>query len=446
MREILLLACLIATIPFVYKRPWLTIAIYIGANVIRPEMLFWGGYQGNYIFKVYYILIIIICLTKGYLHNARYAINRQFVLMLWLICAVGVSIALAQYETDGAGAYAVELLKALGICALIYMVCDSEDVQRIQNILLGCFTFLGIWGIQQSFLGNVRMEGLGGNSWADSNGVAAVFVLFFPLALAKLRVSATRREFWISLFVVAVMLTLVFLTRSRGGLLGLVASVVALGFYSRGMRKAFVTVSLMALLALAFAGQSYLDRMKTMERAADTETLDGSARSRLILWQAGLMVFSENPFFGTGFLTYPEAKMKYEDRFSETNNEFRKYVFRTKAKKVTHNTYVQVLSDCGLFGAVPFFLLVTGGIWFGFTARRLLIQLPEESAQIQWLCGLSAGITGFAVCILFIDALLQPFLFLQLTFADIMLNSICTKSDVTEMEDSVDLPLAGNQT
>ena len=116
--------------------------------------------------------------------------------------------------------------------------------------------------------------------------------------------------------------------------------------------------------------------------------------------------------------------MKYEDQFLDLDEEFRDSIFRNENKKVTHNTYIQLLSDCGLLGAVPFMLLVGGGIFRGLQARRLLRVIPGKDAELICLSGISAGITGYAVCILSIDAVLDIQLYLQLVFASILYAKI----------------------
>lgn len=417
MRELLLIALIIVSIPLVFKRPLWGVAIYLGANVIRPEMLFWGGSGGAYVFKVYYGLIVVAAFFNGYFSRIGLVFRKEFLLMIWLTVAVYVSVLFAQYPVFRGDYYVEELLKGFGICALMYMLVEGiEDIKRLQNVLLGCFAFLGVWGIEQQFRGNERLEGLGGSAWGDSNGVAATFVLFLPVALAKMYSSENRKEYWQAVAIVSIMVALIVCTKSRAGFLGLVVAVVSYGFYSRGLRQIAVASLLMAVAALPFATDAYLDRMKTME---SSESLDPSAQSRLVLWEAGLMVFADNPVFGTGFLTYPEAKMKYEGRFLYLDPEFRGWVFRAENKKVTHNTYIQVMSDCGLFGAVPFFLLIFGGIYAGVRCRRLQRLSTPDSGHLKWICGISAGITGFAVCIITIDSLMNLLLYVQLVFAAI---------------------------
>jgi hypothetical protein len=418
MRISLLLLLIIISIPLVLRRPLLGISIYLGLNIIRPEMLFWGGARGSYVFKTYYALLIVGCMINGYLAKTGHVLKREFMLMIWLFLAIVVSILFTQYQPLLQDYFAIEFLKNLGIFAMLYMAVDRfEDARRVQHVLLGCFAFLGIWGIQQSFLGNERLEGLGGNSWGDSNGIAAIFALFLPVALSC--IYTNKKSLWrfVSLGITAVIIATIICTQSRAGLVGIVVSLSAFAFYSRKTWKLLFSFFILALLAIPFLSQQYIARMRTLN-VSETENLDGSARSRIILWEVGLMVFADNPIVGTGFLTYPEAKMKYESRFSNLPDDFREWVFRKTSKKVTHNTYVQVLSDSGLLGAIPFYLLVLGGIANGFFARRLIANANSESRnKILLLCGISAGITGYAVCIFTIDSLLDCLFYVQLIIA-----------------------------
>jgi len=426
MREWILLILVVISIPLVLKRPFWGIAIYLGATIVRPEMLFWGGSTGSYVFMVYYIAIVVgIFLHDGF-GKIGQAVRRETLLLAWLLSAIFLSVVLAQYPIFRGYYYVFELLKAFGICAILYLlVNDFEDFRRIQNVLLGCFAFLAVWGIDQHFRGNERLEGLGGSAWGDSNGVAAMFILFLPVALAKAFASEKRSQYWVSLGIAALMIVLIVCTQSRSGLIGLVVSLCMFGFYSRKSLKVVQTIALLAIVALPFASQQYISRMNTM---AGGEEFKSSAQDRITLWKAGLMVFADNPLIGTGFLTFPEAKMKYEDRFLYLDDEFRESIFRTGNKKVAHNTYIQLLSDCGLIGAIPFVLLLGGGIALGLKARRMLRDSSEHSVELLWISGLSAGMAGFAVCILSIDATMEIAIYVQIVLAAILYRIILGKA------------------
>jgi len=419
MREIIFWVLIAVSVPAVWRRPFLGLIIYLAANIIRPEMFFWGGYTGNRFFIFYYALIIFSSFFKGYFRRYREVFQKEFLLMLWMISAIYLSILHTQYNVDRDYYYAFELVKSLGLCAMTYMlVTDFADIQRLQTIFLGCFTFIGIWGIEQKFRGNERLEGLLG----DSNGMAAMFVMFLPVALARAYSCEKRRDFWVSFGIAAIMVAVIVCTRSRGGLLGLLVCLFSFLFYAHKTVSLIKITLILVLLVSPFATESYLERMNTM-KITDSENMESSARSRLILWQSGLMVIADNVLIGTGFMTNAEAKMKYEDKFSHLDQEFRESVFRKNDKLVVHNTYIQMLSDCGIAGGIPFILLIAGGIYSGLSARRKLFKLPENR-KLLWLCGISAGVTGYSVCIIFINSALTTLLYVQLVLIGIISRNI----------------------
>jgi probable O-glycosylation ligase (exosortase A-associated) len=418
MRLLLLVLFIVISIPLVIRRPLLGLMIYFGMNVVRPEMLFWGGTRGSFVFSTFYALVIVACIINGFMAKAGNMLKREFLLMVWLFIAIVISIMFTQYQPFRQDYYAVEFLKNISMFAIIYLVVDYfDEIKRFQHALLGCFAFLGVWGIQQSFRGNERLEGLGGNSWSDSNGIAATFILFLPVALSG--AFSNKKLIWklAALGFAVVIAATIVCTKSRAGLLGIIVSLIMFFIYSRKSIKLGFLYLLLALLVLPFVSKEYIARMQTMD-VSDTEDLDYSARGRLFLWKAGIMIFIDNPIVGTGFLTFPEAKFKYENRFSYLPDAFRASVFRRESKRVSHNTYVQVLSDCGLLGAIPFYLVIIGCIAYGFRARKLMTSsCPEYRNRVLLLCGISAGLAGYSVCIFTIDALLNSIFYVQIIFA-----------------------------
>ena len=435
MRQIILWLFLTISIPYVLRRPLIGLMIYLGFNIVRPEMLFWGSSVGGHVFVIYYGLVVFSVLINGHLSQIGNIFRKEYFLMLWMITAIFLSIFFTQYHIQQDVFYAVEMAKTLGICAIIYMiVTDFSAMKRLQTVLLGCFTFLGLWGIDQQMRGNVRLEGLGGDAWGDSNGVAAVFALFLPVALARAFQSEKRRDMWISFAMTAVIAILIICTKSRGGFLGILAGLFSFGFFARKTTSVLKIAVVLTILVIPFASKFYLERLRTLEVPTDTENVESSARSRLILWRAGLMNFADNPIVGTGFLTYSDAKMKYAENFPELETSFKEWVFRWENKKVCHNTYIQMFSDCGLVGGIPFVLLIFTGIKAGFKARSKLKEQPQNK-QTLWLSGLCAGFTGFAVCIITIDAVLIPFLLIQLTCIGILSRLPAVSDDLQPLNE-----------
>lgn len=425
MREWILLALVVISIPLVLKRPLFGMAIYLGATIVRPEMLFWGSKSGSYVFMVYYVTTFIGMFLQGNFGRIGQAVRRETMLMCWLLGAILLSVILAQYPIFRGNYYVFELFKTFGICTFLYLlVNDLEDFRKIQVVLLGCFAFMAVWGIDQHFRGNERLEGLGGSAWGDSNGVAATFILFLPVAIAWAFASRKRKQYWIFMGISALMVALIVCTQSRSGLIGMIASIAVFAFFSRRTLKVAKVLIVLAVVTLPFATEQYISRMNTMN---GSDEFQSAASDRITLWKAGLLVFADNPLVGTGFLTFPEAKMKYEDRFLSLEDKFRETIFRPDNKKVTHNTYIQLLSDCGLLGAIPFVLLLGGTISLGLKARRMLQNSSQHTTELLWLSGLCAGITGFAICIFSIDAAMSIELYVQIVLATILYKIILDK-------------------
>jgi O-antigen ligase len=396
-------------------------------------MLFWGGRWGNYVYQVYYLVTLAGLVLQGDLSRIGKALRAEILLIIWLFAAVMLSLIYAKYPVgDREYTYAFEIGKIVGVCAFLSILSGSfREIRKLETVLLATVSVLGIWGIEQHLRGNIRLEGLGGTGWGDSNGVAAVFVLFMPLALTRVYTSEKRKERWLALGMMAIIMCAIISTMSRAGIIGTFVGLVAFSFFSRKTLRVAILGGVVVVAAVTLlASDAFFQRMETM---ASDETLDASARSRVILVQAGLMVFADNPLLGTGFLTYPEAKMEYENRFSYLEDDFKAWVFRKQAKKVTHNTYVQLLSDCGLVGAVPFFLLVGAGVRNGFRARELMKKKCGQSPELLWVSGIAAGVLGFSVCILTLDAVLTVFLYVQIVLGGLLMNAISVDKRVCQV-------------
>ncbi len=143
------------------------------------------------------------------------------------------------------------------------------------------------------------------------------------------------------------------LTRSRGGLLALMAALGLLFQARYGWRKAILVgaITLPALLLVAKGRQANIGG--AMEQ--------GTGQERIKLWSQGLGMLRSSPLFGIG-----------QNRYAE------------EAGLVAHNSYVHCFAELGLFGGAIFL-----GLFF-YTIRALyqlpadgLTELDPESARLR---------------------------------------------------------------
>jgi putative inorganic carbon (HCO3(-)) transporter len=192
-----------------------------------------------------------------------------------------------------------------------------------------------------------RLRGAGYLS--DPNDFAQVLLIALPLLFLAWRRGQDALNAAFVLAPAAVLLWAVYLTHSRGALLGLAVLAVMLIRKRMGTTASLLltSVSFVALLALNFTG----GRLISASAGAD----------RLWIWSSGLQMFKHSPLFGVGF-------GNYTDYYEIT----------------AHNSFVLCLAELGLVGSLIWVaLLVTTfmGLNKNIKRQQKSRQQPTSPAQ-----------------------------------------------------------------
>jgi O-antigen ligase len=179
--------------------------------------------------------------------------------------------------------------------------------------------------------------------------------------------------FGISLVYVAA----IFVTFSRGGAIGLIG---VLALYA-WRKKSVWLHGLMVLLV--FGGLILAGRNWTRNENFSNLNGDLSFQQRFATSEAGLAMFADHPLLGVGLGCSMIAWPLYapEDLY-------------TRTALVTHNTFIQPLSETGILGFIPFILFIGFGIYY---ARKLALASPGTSVNYLG-AGLEIALWGFVVC------------------------------------------------
>lgn len=280
--------------------------------------------------------------------------------------------------------YAVEALSDLAKMAIVYffLVNCVSNVAGLRGVMWvmvigGLFPALGT--LKNYLQGNVEE---GRAAWvgifANPNEVAFSLVILLPL-IAYL---AAPRGWFVRLIFLGIsllFLAAIFVTFSRGGLVGLAA---VIGVYAWRSKKAWVRI---ALVGVVIAG--VLLTGKFWSRGEDFTELKGDAtfNMRLATSQAGVEMFLDHPLTGVGLNCSVVAWPLYAPKG-----------LHTRGALITHNTFVQVLGETGILGFLPFVLFIGVGI---YQSRKLALR-PETAslgAAVEgalWglaACGMSGG-------------------------------------------------------
>ena len=176
----------------------------------------------------------------------------------------------------------------------------------------------------------------------------------------------------------AILLYALWLTRSRGGMLGLGVILAYAMLQRTGPVRAGIVASLFALAAIATGatgGRGY---------SAD----EASAGGRIDAWSEGLTMLGHHPVFGVGYGNFTQHHAY-----------------------TAHNSFVLAFSELGLVGYVFWLALLVLAFRELAAARRMS---EPEAEEARWARLLQFSLVGFLVCAVFLSRSFVPTLYLLL--------------------------------
>jgi len=215
----------------------------------------------------------------------------------------------------------------------------------------------------------------------DPNDLSQTLVAFFPLLLCFWHPGKKVRNFAVIVPVAAVFLYTIYLTKSRGAILGL-AALMFIAFQRRAG-----TLAAMSLIGGALVAAMALNATGGREVSAGDE----SAAGRIEAWAAGIQFVQEHPLFGVGYAL------------------FGKFHSHT-----AHNTFVVTFGEIGLVGYWVWLGLIYV-VWTQY--RRVRATVSAGSEQERWLEHLKLAVAGFFTCSMFLSRAFEPPLFIMLGLA-----------------------------
>ncbi len=267
----------------------------------------------------------------------------------------------------------------------------------------GCL-FVVLAGLRSGIGPDGRLSG--GQNGLNPNELGALLAVgaVLGMTLAFYRGIGGGSRF-LALCAVAACVGFLFMTGSRGALVGLAASIVAspflLGPGRRLMAAVLVTGGAMAVAvwALAVAPQGTLDRFSA----------SSGGSGRVDLWTIALRMFDAHPLAGVGAGNYPVSAIHYLLRPGVITRP--EYI--VDQPKVTHNIYLQVLAEMGLVGLILFLACLAICFAIGLRAAWLFTRQGDRDAEILTR-GLLIALTGFFVAEFFSSALYSKQLYVLL--------------------------------
>jgi putative inorganic carbon (hco3(-)) transporter len=284
----------------------------------------------------------------------------------------------------------------------------TERLERLMWLIVVCTGVIAAMSVFNYLRGynlveGGRLAGPVGGLMGNPNDLAMNMTSFLPAAIViALSARQPSGKRLVAAMIAALMLATIVLTKSRGGMLGVMAALGAVVIFGRLMRRGVGTITIVAVLvAIPFVPDSYWARMVSIVDEESDKQFTGSREQRRTVMQAGIEAFLEHPLTGVGvaqFKNYnpPERKERWIE---------------------AHNVLIQVASESGIFGLATFsFLIFAAGAAAITTQRRVRLALAlrpgaardekrddDARALGEHMLGMSAGLIGWFVCAMFLS-------------------------------------------
>jgi O-antigen ligase len=210
-------------------------------------------------------------------------------------------------------------------------------------------------------------------SGLNENDLGLMLALSLPMTfylLARRKRPLIALLLWLQLITC---ITCILLTGSRGALLATCTSLVMFPLIMSGLPRWQRIASIIAFMVV-LAGGAYLVPEETWRRLLllTTEVSEGTLTHRTVIWAAGLEAFRNHAFLGVGAGAYAPVVLRVVD-----------------IPYVAHNTFLSVLVELGVVGALLLFMLLASMVYCAIR-MQYLDRCLWMTLLVTWTVGVSA--------------------------------------------------------
>lgn len=401
MGRILLLGILLATGCVSIVRPWIGVVCAYMIVILTPQNIWWWNFEE--VRPFYWVAIptmvgFIVAFLRGDLNLGLLKTRINLcIALLWLTIVVSYYFAPYVHVQSPYRWFNPEMVFSnFNKIFLFYflatvLISDERKLGALALVITVSTIYMIYWANDQFLSGRAwgRMRGpegiLGGGIYGDENAFAMLFVTGLPfiyyLGLYVKRKSA-RYLLWL---IIPFGWHAVFLTGSRGGLVG-VAVTLVVGSLRSG--KKAVTLLAIPLFLVAYVWQAG-DVMKERAGTISEYEEEASSRTRLEAWEAARGMILAHPLTGVGVASFGVAFPDF------SNNHPRQ----------AHNTFFQMAAEWGILAGIIYFFItipVLVGLWN--TGRKTRLDQAGSRPLAYYVNeSVLVGLLGLTVCALFLS-------------------------------------------
>ncbi len=386
-------------------KPWIGIMAYYLLAILGPQYIWWWHFDGlrASLWVAVFTLGGIALQIGQNNYDFSFLKTKQnlWLALLWLCISLSYYFGPYVAKFDSYVLSPDQLFSITNSIFLFYfcaslIINDLKKVSYLGIIMIISAGYLIYWANSQYLNSNWEQfnmgrlmgpESVNGSSiYRDENTFAMLFVTGLPFIYYlghEIKQNYLKYLLWC---LIPLGCHAVFLTGSRGGLVGLCV-LVLLGFYRT--KHKFMAIPLIILFVLFYqwqAGSVMKERADTISEY-ESET---SAEMRLTAWKGGLRIMESHPLIGVGLGSYITALPDFIE----------------SSPRVAHNTFMQFAAESGVGAGICYLVIV---YLFFRNSKRIRVWCSENSKNIissrigHYNDACTLSFAGLTVCSLFLS-------------------------------------------
>jgi putative inorganic carbon (HCO3(-)) transporter len=380
MRDLLITLIVFGSLPYIFKKPYIGILMWVWMSVMNPHTMGWG-FATSFPFAA-----IIALATLTSLLVTKEPRDFPFNSVTWVFLAFWFWINLSTLfalQFDQVYFQWIKVTKIMLMVVVPLMLLKTK--QHVQLLIWVLVLSLGFYGVKGGIFtiaggGEFRVWGPASTFIEGNNEVALALVMVIPLMHYLQTMSPNK---WIRRGFTVAMLLCAFASLgsySRGALLAIAAMGGLLWFKSNKKLVLGLLMLLSVPVLVAFMPDKWGARMDTI----NTYQEDSSVQGRFNAWEMAFNLAKDRPLTGGGFEIYD-----YQT--------FARYAPNPQDVHAAHSIYFQALGEHGFVGLGLYLLL-------GFLTWRTGTWIVRNTAKLEeykWAYSLAnmiqVSLIGFAV-------------------------------------------------
>ncbi|NHZ77981.1 putative O-glycosylation ligase, exosortase A system-associated [Massilia sp. CCM 8695] len=390
MRDLVITLVVFGSLPFILKRPYIGVLMWVWISVMNPHRLSWGfAYSFPFAAIIAGVTLIGLLVTKD---PKKLPMTPIVVTLMAFSAWMGLTTIFSMWPNESVVMLNRVAKIMLMTFATIMLIKTKEQVKLLIWTLVGSLGYYGVKGgiFTVATGGGSIVWGPQGSYIEGNNEVALAFITIIPV-MAFLYMQAQKK--WVRWGMAASILLCAFAalgSYSRGALVGIAAMLFFLWLKSP---KKLLLGGLMVLIvpiAITFMPDKWSSRMETI----NTYKEDSSAMGRINAWYMAYHLALDRPL-GGGFEIY-------------NRTAFELYAPVPDDVHAAHSIYFQALGEHGFVGLGLYLLLAfltwRKAAWIvRMTAKREDFTWAGDLARMIQVSLIGFGVGGAFLSLLYYD-------------------------------------------